>query len=99
MQNMIRKASSKFKARRKQLKLLQKTKNAKKCDQSYISGDFGLEAIPESRKRKQEKLKTKGNRKKVNEGGTSEKLQKTIVIKFISEQNHTAIGNRKILNG
>ena len=35
---------------------------------------------------KQEKLKTKGNRKKVNEGGTSEKLQKTIVIKFINEQ-------------
>jgi len=37
-------------------------------------------------KRKQEQLKAKVNKKKVNEGGTSEKLQKTIVIKFISEQ-------------
>ena len=66
--------------------MLKKTKNAKKCDQSYISGDFGLEAIPDIRKRKQEQLKAKVNRKKVNEVGTSEKLQKTIVITFISEQ-------------
>ena len=36
--------------------------------------------------RKQGKLKTKGNRKNVNEGDTSEKLQKTIVVKFINEQ-------------
>jgi len=52
-QNMNRKASPKFKARGRQLQLLKKTKNAKKCHQSYISGDFGLEAIPESRKEKE----------------------------------------------
>jgi len=45
-----------------------------------------LEAIPESRKRKHEELKTNGKRKKVNKGGISEKLQKNIDIKFISEQ-------------
>ena len=45
-----------------------------------------MEVIPESRKRKQEELKTNGKRKKVNKGGTSEKLQKNIDIKFINEQ-------------
>ena len=45
-----------------------------------------MEVIPESRKRKQEELKTNGKRKKVNKGGTSEKLQNNIDIKFINEQ-------------
>ena len=71
-------ASPKFKARGRQLQLLKKTKNAKKCYQSYISGDFGLEVIPESRKRKHEELKTNGKRKRVNKGGISEKLQKIL---------------------
>jgi len=45
-----------------------------------------LEAIPESRKRKHEELKTNGKRKKVNKGGISEKPQKNIDIKSINEQ-------------
>ena len=45
-----------------------------------------MEAIPESRKRKHEELKTNGKRKKVNKRGISEKPQKNIDIKSINEQ-------------